>query len=72
MTAASWLSKTRAGPVNFRMRFVDAGRLHDAAVEREVALEHGEAAVLGEGVLGVADDALLAVEIELVPARGPG
>ena len=47
---------------------VDAGRLHDAAVEREVAVEHGEAAILGEGVLGAADDALLAVEVELVPA----
>ena len=30
---------------------VDAGRLHDAAVIGEVAVEHGEAAILGEGVL---------------------
>ena len=51
---------------------VDARRLHDAAVEREVAVEHREAAVLGEGVLGVADDALGAVEVELVEARRPG
>jgi hypothetical protein len=56
----------RAG--EFQDRLVDAGRLHDAAVERDVALEHGEAAILREGVLGRADDARFAVEIEILPA----
>jgi len=34
---------------------IDAGRLHDAAVGGDVAVEHGEAAVPGIGVRGVAD-----------------
>ena len=68
LTVASWLSKTRAGPVNFRIDFVDAGGLHDAAVERDVALQHGKPAILGEGAFGRADGARLAVEVELGPA----
>src|SRR5690606_1313331 len=47
---------------------IDAGGLHDAALLGEVAVEDGEAAVAAEGVPGVADHALLAVEVELVPA----
>ncbi len=35
---------------------VDAGGLRDAALLGEVALEHREPAVLGEGVRGVTDD----------------
>ena len=50
-------------------RFIDAGRLHDAAVDRQIALEDGEAPILGEGMLRIADNALFAVEIKLFPAR---
>src|SRR6185369_10304686 len=56
----------RAG--EFQDRGIDAGGLHDAAVLREVAVEHGETAILAEGVLEIAHDALLAVGIELVVA----
>src|SRR3569832_385089 len=49
-------------------RLVDAGGLHDAAVERQVALQHGKAAVLRERRLGRADDARFTVRVELVPA----
>ena len=59
----------RAGPENMRIAGVDAGGLHDAAVVGEVAVEHREAAVLREGMLGVADDALGAVKVELGIAR---
>ena len=48
---------------------VDACRFDDAAVEREVALQHREAAVLRIGVVEVADDALLAILVERLPAR---
>ena len=41
-------------------RLVDARRLHDAAVARDVAVEHREAAVLAVGVLDVADAAVAA------------
>src|SRR5207244_3736164 len=47
---------------------IDAGGLHDAAVLGEVAEQHREAAVLGIGMRGVADDALLAVEIDIIEA----
>src|SRR5690606_31036329 len=49
-------------------RLVDAGGLHDGAGFGEVAVEHREAAVLREGVLDVADDALLAIDVELLVA----
>src|SRR3954447_24288609 len=52
----------------FQDRGVDAGGLYDAAVLREIAVEHGETAVLAEGVFEVTDHALLAVGIELVVA----
>ena len=48
---------------------VDPRGLHDGAVERDVAVEHGEAAILGEGMLGIADDALLAILVERGIAR---
>ena len=51
---------------------VDPRRLHDAAVERDVAVEHREAAVLGEGVLGVADHALGAIVVERRGSAPPG
>jgi hypothetical protein len=43
---------------------IDAGRFHDAAALGDVAVEHGQPAVLAEGVRLVADDAVLAVEVE--------
>ena len=49
-------------------RFVDAGGLHDAALLGEVAVEHGQAAVLRVGVRLVADAARLAIEVEAVVA----
>ena len=48
---------------------VDAGGLHDAAVSRDVAVQHGQAAILGEGVLGSRMQPLLAVEVEFVQRR---
>src|SRR6185312_11068598 len=51
---------------------VDARRLHDAAVDRQVALEDRQAAVLGVGVLGGADAAVLGVLVEGLPALGLG
>ena len=51
-TASSWLSKIFTGPSNFEVAGVDARRLHDAAVGGEIAVEHREAAVPGERVLG--------------------
>src|SRR5690606_34659826 len=48
-------------------RLVDARRLDDAAVLREVAVEHGEAPVPGVGVLHVPDDALFPVQVQAVP-----
>src|SRR5262249_55815497 len=47
--------------------FVDAGCLHDAAVDREIAFENRETAIARERMLTVADDAALAVEIQLLP-----
>ena len=51
-------------------RLVDAGGLHDAAVLGEVAVEDGQAAVLGVGVRDVADAAARGVGVEGVPALG--
>ena len=59
-------------PLELQDAGVDARRLHDAAVEREVALEHGEAAVLRERVFELADDALRAILVEFVPSARPG
>jgi hypothetical protein len=56
----------RAG--EFQDRFIDARGLHDTAVERQVAFQHGKATILGKRILGRADDTLLPVEIEFVPA----
>ena len=47
---------------------IDARRLHDAAILGEIAVKHGEAAVLRKGVFESADGARLAVEIELLEA----
>ena len=54
------------------MAVVDAGGLHDAAVLGDIAEQHGEAAILREGMLGVADHALGAVVVERVVARATG
>ena len=59
----------RAGPLELEAAGVDPRRLHDRAVERDVAVEHREAAVLGEGMLGIADDALGAILVERGIAR---
>ena len=56
-------------PFELQHAGVDAGGLDDAAVEREVALQHREAAVLRIGVIEVADDALLTILVERLPAR---
>src|SRR5699024_4276240 len=50
----------------------DAGGLEHGTVTGEVALEHGQAAVLGVGVRDGADHAVLAVGVELVPGVGGG
>ena len=69
-TAASWLSKHPRRSGERQDAGIDAGGLHDAAVEREVAGQHGKAAVLREGMLGVADAAGGAIGVELLePAR---
>src|SRR5581483_5228650 len=47
---------------------VDAGGLDDAAALGDVAVEHGEAAVLAVGVGAVADAAVGAVQVQLVEA----
>ena len=47
---------------------VHARRLHDAAIERDIAGQHRDAAILREGVSVVADDACRAIRIEIVPA----
>ena len=49
-------------------RFIDTGGLDDTAVERNVAVQDGEAAFLGKGVGLVADAAMGAIEIKLVEA----
>ncbi len=51
---------------------VDARGLHDAAVFGEVAIEHREAAVFGEGMGRGADDAFLAVEVDRTRSGAPG
>ena len=48
---------------------VDPRRLHDRAVERDVAVQHRKAAVPRESVLGIADDALGAILVERGIAR---
>jgi hypothetical protein len=50
-------------------RAVDARSLHDAAVEREVAVEHRKAAILREGMRLVADDPTGAIGIQAFPAH---
>ena len=56
--------------LEFETAGVDPRRLHDRAVERDVAVQHRKAAVLGEGMLGIADDALGAILVERGIARG--
>ncbi len=46
------------------MRLVHAGRLHDATLFRQVAVQHGQAAVLGIGAFLAADAARLAVGVQ--------
>ena len=48
---------------------VHARGLHDAAFGRKVAEQHGQAAILGKGMFGRADHALLAVAVQFLPAR---
>ena len=67
-TASSWLSKTRARAGEVEDARVDAGGLDDAAVLGDVAVEHGEPAVLAEGMGDIADRAAVAVEVERVVA----
>ena len=47
---------------------IDPGGLHDAAIQRDVAVEHGQPAILTEGVFLRTDHPVLAVGIKLVPA----
>ncbi len=47
-------------------QLVHPGGFHDAAVGRDIALQHRKAAVFGKGVFGRADDALFAVGIKAV------
>ena len=54
----------------FQDRFVDARRLHDAAVLGEIAEQDRKTAVLRIGVFKIANDAFLAVDIEFVESRG--
>lgn len=49
-------------------RLVDPGGLHHAAVESDVAVEHGQPAFLGIGMLDAADAALGAVVVQARPA----
>src|SRR5205823_4079243 len=55
-------------PGEFQDRLVDARRLHDAAVERQIALQHGKAAIFREWRLRRTDDTRFTVRIEFVPA----
>ena len=57
--------KNVRGAGEFPDAFIDARRFDDAAVLRQVAVEHGEAAVLRIGVFAVADTALRAVAIQV-------
>jgi hypothetical protein len=50
------------------MAFVDARGLDHAAVERDVAAQHGQARLPGEGVLDRADAAFRAVQVQAGPA----
>ena len=59
-------------PGKHQDRGIDAGGLHDGTVDGDVAVEHGKAAVLGEGMLDVADDAVLTVGVERRRSGGPG
>src|SRR3546814_14602124 len=62
------------------LAFIDAGRavegqdglvhprrLHDAAFRRDIAEQHGQPAILGEGVFRAADHAGLAVGVQFLP-----
>ena len=69
-TAASWLSKIRAGPVKVRVGRIHPGRLDDAAVLREVAKQHGQTAVAAVGVFEVPDAALGTIQVQLWPLTG--
>ncbi len=57
-TALSWLSKIFALPSNTWMDSSHAGGLHHAAVQSDVAVQHGQAAFLRVGVLDRADAAI--------------
>ena len=47
---------------------VNTGGLHDAAVLSQISIENGETSILAEGVVDLADDASLAVDVDvLVP-----
>ena len=48
--------------------FIHPGGLHDAALLGDVAVEHGQPSVGREGMFLVADDAVLAVGVERLPA----
>src|SRR5690606_3568553 len=48
-------------------RLIHTGGLHHAAVEGDVAVQHGQAALFRVGVLEAADAAVLAVVVEGVP-----
>src|SRR5262249_59861851 len=50
-------------------RGIDPGRLDDTALARQVAVQHGEAAVPAVGVLDVADAPRGAFEIERIVVR---
>jgi hypothetical protein len=45
-TAESWLSNTRALPVNVRMLFIGSGRLDDASILGEISEKDCKLAVL--------------------------
>src|ERR1700677_2972066 len=53
-------------PLEFQNAGIDARRLHDAAIDGEIARQHGEPAVLREGMFGIANAAGGAVGIDLV------
>ncbi|MPL67232.1 hypothetical protein SDC9_12923 [bioreactor metagenome] len=52
----------------FQDRVIDARGLHDAAVQRDIAEEHRQPAILREGMVEVADHAALAVAVERLVA----
>src|SRR5690606_27024229 len=56
------------GAFEYVDRLVDAGGLHHAAVEGDVAVQHGQAAFLRVGVLDAADAAVLTVDVQVRPA----